>query len=63
MEVFSVIKNKEILELLEKKKQEPSCDNCKYCDLNAYHNGKWYCSKRSIFDCPVDVLKCFELRN
>ena len=29
-----MIKNKEILELIEKKKQETSCDNCKHCDLN-----------------------------
>lgn len=34
-----MIKNKEILDLLEKKKQETSCDNCKFCDLNAFHRG------------------------
>lgn len=55
-----MIRNKELLELLEKKKQEVSCDNCKYCDLKAYHNGKWYCSKHSVFDCPVDIEECFE---
>lgn len=55
-----MIKNKEILDLLEKKKQEVSCDNCKYCNLNAYHKGKWYCSKHSVFDCPVDIEECFE---
>lgn len=58
-----MIRNKEILELLEKKKQELSCDNCKYCDLNAYHRGMWYCSLHSVFDCPVDVTKCFEPKN
>ena len=26
--------------LLEKKKQEVSCDNCKHCNLGAYHSGK-----------------------
>lgn len=58
-----MIRNKEILELLEKKKRESSCDNCKHCNLNAYHRGAWYCSKHSVFDCPVDILKCFESKN
>lgn len=57
-----MIKNKSILEMLEKKKQEVSCDNCKHCNLGAYHSGKWYCSKRSVFDCPVAVEECFERR-
>lgn len=35
-----MIRNKEILELLEKKKRELSCVNCKYCDLNAFHRGE-----------------------
>lgn len=36
-----MIKNKAILEMLEKKKQEVSCENCKHCNLAAYHSGKW----------------------
>lgn len=40
-----MIKNKEILDLLEKKKQETSCDNCKFCDLNAFHRGAVVLSK------------------
>lgn len=58
-----MIKNKEILDLIKSKKHELSCDNCRYCNLNAYHNGKWYCSKRSVFDCHVDMSKCFETKN
>lgn len=55
-----MIKNKEILELLKKKKRELSCDNCKYCDLNDFHKGQWYCRKRSVFSCPVAIEECFE---
>lgn len=58
-----MIKNKDILSLLAKKKQEESCDNCKHCDLKAFHSGAWYCAKHSVFDCPVGVTKCFETRN
>lgn len=53
-----MIKNKELLEMIKKKKQEVSCDNCKHCNLGAYHSGKWYCNKRSVFD--VDIKECFE---
>ena len=56
-----MIKNKEILAILEKKKREVSCDNCKHCDLNAYHSGKWYCRKRSVFD-DSGIEQCFERR-
>lgn len=55
-----MIKNKAILEMLEKKKQEVSCDNCKHCNLSAYHSGKWYCKKISVFKCNVDINECFE---
>ena len=55
-----MIKNKAILEMLEKKKQEMSCDNCKHCNLGAYHSGKWYCNKRSVFDVVTDIKECFE---
>ena len=57
---MSLIKNKEILNLLEKKKKEISCDNCKYCNLNAFHRGQWYCRKQSIFPLPVKIEECFE---
>lgn len=55
-----MIKNKEILDLLEKKKQETSCDNCKFCDLNAFHRGQWYCRKQSVCSPAVEIEKCFE---
>lgn len=55
-----MIKNKEILEIIEKKKREVSCENCKNCDLNAYHSGKWYCKKNSVFSESADIEKCFE---
>lgn len=55
-----MIKNKSILDMLEKKKQEVSCANCKHCNLGAYHNGKWYCNKTSVFDVRVDIGQCFE---
>ena len=54
-----MIKNKAILELLEKKKHELSCENCKHCNLGAYHSGKWYCAKVSVFS-NVDLEQCFE---
>ena len=54
-----MIKNKAILELLEKKKHEVSCENCKHCNLGAYHSGKWYCAKVSVFS-NVDIEQCFE---
>ena len=57
-----MIKNKAIFEELEKKKQEISCDNCKHCNLGAYHSGKWYCNKRSVFECHTDIEECFERR-
>lgn len=58
-----MIRNKEILDLLEKKKRELSCVNCKCCNLNAFHKGQWYCRKRSILSCQVDIEKCFENGN
>lgn len=56
-----MIKNKAILEMLEKK-QEVSCENCKHCNLAAYHSGKWYCSKTSVFNTDVVLEQCFEKR-
>lgn len=55
-----MIKNKEILALIEQKKREISCDNCKHCDQGAYHSGKWYCKKKSVFDCSIQIQGCFE---
>lgn len=58
-----MIKNKELLELIEKKKNEVSCENCIYCNLNEFHRGQWYCNKRSVFDVPIiDIEKCFQRR-
>ena len=47
-----------------------NCKDCKYCDLEALENRKWYChnsdvivSAMSIYDLPVDSehsLWCFE---
>ena len=54
-----MIKNKELLEIIERKKNEISCENCKHCNLGAYHAGKWYCNKRSIFALPNNIEKCF----
>lgn len=56
-------KNKDILEGVEKKKHEVSCENCKHCNLRAYHSGKWYCSKISVFEIPVDIKQCFDIRS
>ena len=57
-----MIKNKAIMEMLEKKKQEVSCDNCKHCNLGTYHSGKWYCNKQSVLGCQTDLEECFERR-
>ncbi len=57
-----MIKNKTILEMIEKKKQEVACSNCKHCNLNAYHSGKWYCRKLSVFDSTSNIEECFERR-
>lgn len=58
-----MIKNKEILEIIEKKKYEKSCDNCKHCDLNKYHSGKWYCKKYIVTDNLPQNEYCFESVN
>lgn len=55
-----MIKNKELLEIIERKKKEVSCDNCRFCDLGAYHKGQWYCNKHSVFTKPEDTMECFE---
>lgn len=55
-----MIKNKELLEIIERKKKEISCENCRFCDLKAFHSGKWYCKKHSVFTMPEDTMECFE---
>lgn len=57
-----MIKNKELLEIIEKKKNEVSCHNCKHCNPGAYHSGKWYCKKISVFKLNTNVEECFERR-
>lgn len=53
-----MIKNKELLEIIERKKNEVSCENCKHCNL-AYHGEKWYCKKISVFP-GIIIEECFE---
>ena len=55
------MKNKELLELIREKAAQIACENCKYCNLGAYHRGKWYCENPeiSIFDVPVEIEQCF----
>lgn len=38
------------------------CIECRFCNLGAYHSGKWYCNnpKISIFRLPPDIEECFE---
>lgn len=58
-----MIKNKELLELIEKKKNEASCENCTYCNLNSFHIGQWYCNNPDIHvGASVDIEKCFQGR-
>lgn len=39
--------------------KEISCTDCKYCRLSAYNSGRWYCGKRSVFDCVENIKECF----
>lgn len=56
-----MIKNKELLELIEKKKNEVSCENCAYCNLSAFHIGKWYCNNPNVHvGVSADIDKCFQ---
>ena len=55
-----MIENKTILAEIERKKNEVSCQNCVHCHLGAYHSGRWYCKKNSVFDSNIDIQKCFE---
>jgi hypothetical protein len=57
-----MIRNKELLALIEEKKNKSSCENCKHCNKGAYHSGKWYCKnpKVSVMKSPVNIEKCFE---
>lgn len=58
-----MIKNKELLELIEKKKNEVSCENCIYCNLNAFHRGQWYCNNADVHvGVSVDIEECFQIR-
>lgn len=58
-----MIKNKELLELIEKKKSEVSCENCTYCNLTAFHRGQWYCNNPDVHvGVSVDIEKCFQRR-
>lgn len=57
-----MIKNKELLKMIEEKKNKVSCENCKNCNLNAYHSGKWYCNKISVFNNNIDIKECFTER-
>lgn len=58
-----MIKNKELLELIEEKKNEVSCENCTYCNLNSFHSGKWYCNNPDVHvGVSVDIEKCFQRR-
>lgn len=58
-----MVKNKEILEIIERKKNEVSCENCEYCNLGVYHSGKWYCDNPdvSIFE-TSKIEECFKRR-
>ncbi len=46
------------------KESEDGCKDCRYCNLDRYYRGEWYCwsPQVSIFDLPVDPKKCFEGR-
>lgn len=57
-----MIKNKAILEEIEKQKNEVSCKNCKYCNIKAFNGGQFYCKKISVFDTVNDIEECFERR-
>lgn len=58
-----MIKNKELLELIKKKKSEVSCENCIYCNLNAFNRGKWYCKNLNVqVGVSIDIEKCFQRR-
>ncbi len=44
--------------------KEKSCTNCKFCNLRAYHCGKWYCGNPDVHigvAVPLD-LPCFSPR-
>jgi hypothetical protein len=56
-----MIKNKEILQEIEEKEKEISCDNCVHCNTKAFHSGKWYCNKISVFE-TANIDECFERR-
>ncbi len=54
------IKNKELIKLAQKIKNEISCVNCKYCNQRAYYGGKWYCSHPdSKIGKAAEIEKCF----
>ena len=57
------IKNKDIINLIREKENRVDCENCKYCHIGAYHNGKWYCANPNVsifdIDTPSEIEKCF----
>ena len=55
-----MIKNKAILEEIERQKSAVDCKNCKNCNLGAFYSGKWYCKKLSVFDTTTNIEECFE---
>lgn len=58
-----MIKNKAIIEELRQRKEVISCENCRYCNLQEYHSGKYYCTKLSVFQNAPINLDCFERRD
>lgn len=58
-----MIKNKELLEIIERKKNEVSCENCAHYNLNAFRRGKSYCNNPNVHvGVSVDIEKCFQRR-
>lgn len=55
-----MIKNKELLEIIEQNKNKVSCENCKHCNIGAYYSGMWYCKKISAFKPGIVIEECFE---
>lgn len=51
-----MIKNKELLEIIKQKKNEVSCENCKNCNLRAYHVGNGI-AKRQVYLNTMLILK------
>lgn len=56
--------SKEISEIVRKRKEQPSCVDCSFCNTGAFNGGRWYCQNPevSIFDGATDITKCFKKR-